>query len=458
MKKKIMIGVSYAAVAALAVGGTMAYFTSTGNDTNVFTVGNVKIEQHEYQRADGVDHINPGAVEGDLVPFEQGKTLIPAVPANDLSSDYSAEMNDLFNWGYYTDGVGGNGLWNDDKISNVMDKFVFVENTGKTDAYYRTVIAFECPEGMKYGQGPSDGSEFMMNINGNDRFSWTEEGYTEIDGTRYLLMTATYNEVLTPGEISRPSLLQIVMTHNATSEDAELIGDTYEVLVASQAVQADDKTTAAEMLDKAFGKITTESHPWVDENIKIDDEDVVPVGEKFAGYSPATEGEVIDGMVIVDETATKNLRALYKNGMTGDLTITNSYFSGQYAMNVTAKEDADAVLSATNTAFYGWTSFSGFDAADFTDCVFGEGTVDINTGEAYNYVRAYDDTVFTNCEFKGTIFDTYDPYNKVVAGSVKFVNCTYNGVPLTEEMLDEIVEDGYDETVNEAVRASFSVE
>ena len=44
MKKKIVAMCATVAIAAVAVGGTLAYFTDTDNETNEFTVGNVKID------------------------------------------------------------------------------------------------------------------------------------------------------------------------------------------------------------------------------------------------------------------------------------------------------------------------------------------------------------------------------------------------------------------------------
>lgn len=266
VKKTAIAAVSYAMVAALAIGGTLAYQTDqTPTAKNVMLSGDVSIAQYEYQRADKTKHTNEagtGAKKGDLVPFVQEQMILPAVPKNNLGSDYTAEPTNLFYWGDYS--AGGNGLWDDSKLSNVIDKFVFVENTGKAPAYYRTVLAFECPEGTEYGEGASNGEEFMMNVNGHSNFTWKEHGYTTIDGTRYLLMTATYEVALESGETSRPSLLQVVMTHNATNETVKAIGDEYTILVVSQAVQIDSGYTAGEMLDRAFGEITTTSHPWTD--------------------------------------------------------------------------------------------------------------------------------------------------------------------------------------------------
>lgn len=264
-KNVLLTSLSFVLIAAFAIGGTLAYFTSTDSDVNVMTLGNVSIAQHEYQRAEGVAHDagEPGAgngvKEGALVPFVQGQPLYPAVPKNNASTDYTAEQatEDLFFWGDYVySGTAGNGLWNDSKLSNVMDKMVFVENTGKSDAYFRTIIAFECPEGMEYSSGAD--KEFMMNTNGSALYSWENIGYITMDGVRYLVNIATYQNALKPGNQSHPSLLQVVMTHNATNEDMELLGDTYDILVLSQAVQTAGFADAKTALDAGFGVATAE--------------------------------------------------------------------------------------------------------------------------------------------------------------------------------------------------------
>lgn len=282
-KKVLLMGTAYVLVAVIAIGSTIAYLTSSDSDVNVMTLGNVSIIQHEMQRAEGVAHNageagkGNGVKEGALVPFVQEQKLYPATYTDNTA--YTAEQTDLFYWGDYVySGTAGNGLWNDNKLSNVMDKMVFVENNGKTDCYYRTYIAFECPEGMEYSEG-SD-KEFMMNINGsNTCYKWEEIGYYTVEGTRYLVMEATYLKVLKAGDTAHPSLLQVVMTHNATNEDMELLGDTYEIIVMSQAVQAagfenanqafDHSTVySAEIaLDTAFGEPKADANEDLVENV-----------------------------------------------------------------------------------------------------------------------------------------------------------------------------------------------
>ena len=67
MKKKLTLVVTcIVLVAAMVIGGTLAYFTDTDKATNTFTVGNVKIDLIEQQKG-----------EKGLEAFMQGKTLVP---------------------------------------------------------------------------------------------------------------------------------------------------------------------------------------------------------------------------------------------------------------------------------------------------------------------------------------------------------------------------------------------
>ena len=112
--------------------------------------------------------------------------------------------------------------------------------------------------------------------------------------------------------------------------------------------------------------------------------------------------------------------------MSGDLTITNSYLDGTYAMNVIG--DDTGVLTVLNTALRGWVSYDGFKSATFTDVTFGANT----NPEIYNVIRPYSTITFTNCDFDGTEFWL----DKVPADEkVTFVNCTMNG-----EVIDDVTD------------------
>ena len=72
MKKKIVAMCATVAIAALAVGGTLAYFTDTDNEVkNTFSVGNIEITLDEAN----VDEY--GVKDGDTRVAENGYKLIP---------------------------------------------------------------------------------------------------------------------------------------------------------------------------------------------------------------------------------------------------------------------------------------------------------------------------------------------------------------------------------------------
>ena len=281
LKNVFLMGLSFVLVAAIAIGGTLAYLTDTDSDVNVMTMGKISIAQHEYERV--VDE-NGNPVKGvlgedftenygitesyKLQEFTQAKPALPAVYTNDAKTTAWDEFQQLWN---QVGAPGSNDLF-DDSMKNVVDKFVFVENTGKTDAYYRTIIAIETPEGIASGI-------IHTSFNSNNRFNAVEQsddfsgeadkgtksyklGYVNIDGVRYGLYEMTYNEVLKPGEVSRPSLLQVYLDPKTTNEDCAKFGNTWDILVLSQAVQAKGFTDAQTALDTAFGTSAENAVEW----------------------------------------------------------------------------------------------------------------------------------------------------------------------------------------------------
>ena len=231
MKKIILLATAILLTVLIAVGGTIAYFQDEDSDVNVITMGNVYIKQIEQERN----------ANGELVDFTQAKPAYPVV--GQIAWD--------------NNGLNINGteykVFSSD-LKNVIDKIVTVKNTGKGDAYVRTVIAIEAPEG-----DPNDLIHVNVNSDGLTKTPWAP---ATIDGVDYVISTFTYNEALKPGKTTPPSLLQVFLDSKATNEDCEPYGDTWEILVVSQAVQTegfDDPMTA---LNTAFGEITATDNPW----------------------------------------------------------------------------------------------------------------------------------------------------------------------------------------------------
>lgn len=252
LKKVLSMVLVVALTAGIAITGTMAYLTSEDSDVNVMTLGNVKIEQHEYEREVNTD----GYVTNDngyvLTDFTQAKPLLPAVGT---VTGWDKTVVQL-------DQIGGEGnMQMLDGIENAQDKLVVVENTGLTDAYVRTIIAFEAGE-----KTVAEWNKLVMTSKHN---FWSSEvvDIAEIDGNNYVIVEYVYSEVLEAGAVSRNSLSEVYLMPKATNEDcAALDGNnngTYDILVFSQAVQADGFANAQTALDTAFGDITTTNHPWV---------------------------------------------------------------------------------------------------------------------------------------------------------------------------------------------------
>ena len=127
MKKFIAWFLVLALTAAISIGATLAYLTDTDEDVNVMTIGNVKIDQLEYERVDD-ETANDDA---EVQEFHDNKPLYPAV----TDKDFDYETGDSYvDW----EQIGKDGytseIWNPEKINNELDKMVFVKNKGTYDA------------------------------------------------------------------------------------------------------------------------------------------------------------------------------------------------------------------------------------------------------------------------------------------------------------------------------------
>ena len=257
MKKRIITISLVIALLATCFAGTYAYLTDIDAATNVMVLGNVDIEQYEYERD----------AEGKLVAFKQDKPLYPAV-------------NPAMEWGEaitFSDSIEGAARGSQMVFvePNALDKFVFVKNTGKSDAYVRTLVAFEA------GTKTMEEHEKLIGLSYHD-MTWTivNQVYTTIDGENYVVLELVYTGrgaedddkggILPVSQTTTASICQIYLASTATNEDvAALDGNNngkYDILVLSQAVQAAGFTDAQTALDTAFGKVNdTNVTKWFEE-------------------------------------------------------------------------------------------------------------------------------------------------------------------------------------------------
>ena len=232
MKKKIVAFTLVIAMLAICFGATLAYFTDTDAAKNVMTMGKVDIEQVEQERGE----------DGALQEFTQDKMLLP---------------------------MGGDPAWAADLVTvngdsfkvfdseNVIDKIITVNNNGNTAAYVRTIIALEAGKSAEEAKDlwynyialtdNSDGETII--VEDNDLF-------VKIGETYYIIVVYTYADALEAGAKSGASLTGVALYKEATQETIANLGDTYEVLALSQAVQAADMgDDAGAALDTAFGDV-----------------------------------------------------------------------------------------------------------------------------------------------------------------------------------------------------------
>lgn len=257
MKKKIMSICLVAVIAVMAIAGaSLAYLTDTDDADNVFVVGNVQIELVEQQRDEN----------GKIEAFEDDKTLMPIV------GSAQGEKDEL-------------GL---PVAKNYVDKIVTVDNTGKSDAYVRVIVAV--PAAL-------DNSTDAMSVihwNVGNRFSpdkeyvdgYTNPGYEDIewdfveeitiDGIAYNTYCFTYTEALTAGETTDCAAItgfyldknvdnyvndegKVVYTLNGNDINYDLANGVT-IPVFAQAVQAAGFDSAKE----AFSNAELPTNPWAE--------------------------------------------------------------------------------------------------------------------------------------------------------------------------------------------------
>lgn len=181
-KRKILaLASAVCMVAILAIGGTLAYFTSTDEATNTFTTGGVKINLIEQER-DG---------NGGLQEFTHGKVLMPIVGSAQGEKDENGQP----------------------VAANYVDKIVTIQNTGKSDAYVRAYFAipsalddgyetFNAGANVLHFNFGNKGGESTYGVqwnwkNNNNKWNYYE---TTIDGVAYNVYFADYYQALAAGE------------------------------------------------------------------------------------------------------------------------------------------------------------------------------------------------------------------------------------------------------------------
>ena len=245
MKKKVATLGLVAAMLLTSAGATLAYFTDTDTDTNVMTMGGVEIRQDEWMRNEGLSA---------LVEYKD-QTLLPAVI-------YDANGKPTSAWGasayvedtthqYSVEGLDDTFQMPDtNRMRNVVDKVVTVTNTGKSDAYVRTILLIQDDE-----KNVMPNLEMMYDSNVSPNFV----GYVTIENVQYYVIEFIYADAIAANETTLPSAMAFWM--NPVAEENTVPG-TFNIIAYSQAVQVDGFDNAEVALDTAFGDVTTANTAW----------------------------------------------------------------------------------------------------------------------------------------------------------------------------------------------------
>lgn len=150
-------------------------------------------------------------------------------------------------------------------------------------------------------------------------------------------------------------------------------------------------------------------------------------------------GGTVQNVTIVD--AYRCIGDSKENQKTQDVRLNNvTVDGGTYALNF-GYGSADYGLYVTDSTLYGWSSYTKFKEAVFTDCTFGWG----NSKSTAN-LRPYIDTVLIGCHFEGkTEADgTYVPFNimfKADSSGVTLMleDCYVGDTLITQENLEELL-------------------
>lgn len=486
------------------IGGTIAYLTDTDSDVNVMTIGNVRIKQHEYERkvdANGnYTTIDVGGVTSyELQNFSQFKPLFPATEVDANGNPYNFGAGDYDATRVKMAQVDSHGSMDVFVNKGAQDKFVTIENTGTTDAYVRTIIAFEIGSLTAEEFDEVIGISSFMTAQGV--WKVTDIGIVEIDGNNYFVSEYLYNGakdlggvhengVLPAGDTTYPSLAQVYMKATAENEDVEAIdgngNGVYDILVLSQAVQKENFADAATALKAGFGVTNAENvAKWFTDKDAVAPA-VVSTSDELVEALEGGENVILKNDVKIDPAGMSNAYGTtginVKNGQTIDgngntldikgaggtwdsginttggviknITVTGSFRGIFINHNSTHSEpvilenviidgttytiSCDQGMNQTLTATN--STFKGWTsfAGTLGDAKF----VDcyFGYGNGYRFMRPYAPTEFVGCEFEAGY--TVDP-----RAAVTFENCTLDGQPLTAANLEDLVTNTANATV-----------
>lgn len=273
MKKKILALCLVVALAVTAVvGGTLAYFTDTDNETNTFTVGNVKIDllESQYHRVNA----GKGNAVNQTEPLKGGYLWahdvdMQGTPENTRNYVTSGETWDGL---YFSDAqikadaeTYKNGYFAEHSQKMVpganVRKNPYVVNTGVNDAYIRVRALIPVSLFDVIDNGPSYWTTTAMNegqVTSNAVTTYLTSGPEAVkqvdrNGIMYYEYDFTYVKAVKPGEMTFWNVWgNIAINSDATAKQLANV-DSFNVIFEADAIQADGFANAQEAF-AAFDK------------------------------------------------------------------------------------------------------------------------------------------------------------------------------------------------------------
>lgn len=396
--------------------------------------------------------------------------------------------------------VGDHTLTLSDKENNYVDKIISVTNTGKSDAYIRTLVAVPTGGG-DWEPTPVSANNCWLHWNVPTAYGtyWTLNSTATlitVDGVSYYVWEFVHKEAVASKETTFPMVRGFYMDKRVNNYDDGSFYMTYEdgttkdivtaetvdILVLSQAVQAEGFANAQTALDEAFGTVAANAATWfagdefeapavvntaedlaeslkngddvvLTDSVEKDADETTPYGNK-AGYvqyggvfdgngetltindlgdngSQGSWGIETHGGTIKNVTIEGAFRGIVLYTPTEDVIIDNVTVKDNvgYPMNTAEHPTMDGIdLVVSNSTFGGWTSFAGIETASFTKCDFVVGTY-YDQWPYDSLVKPYVNTTFTDCTFADKYYLDLSALGE--GCSVTLKNCTVNGQALT---------------------------
>lgn len=244
MTKKKIVSLCLAAVLVVMAiaGATVAYFTDTDNETNTFTVGNVKIDLIEQQKGDN-----------GLEVFAQNKTLVPGKSNDGNAVSKIATVKNT--------GKNDAWVWAELKIPKYLVSSEYPTNESKNALHWNSYGCFnvEYNSGNYWNLATTDGivdadhkvtDTNMVAVEDGLWYDYKYVGDETINGTEYVVIRTTMQKTLPAGKTSLPFLAQVYMDWRVTTNEdgTQFIlpaGDpistdaSWQILVNAYAIQAD---------------------------------------------------------------------------------------------------------------------------------------------------------------------------------------------------------------------------